>query len=123
VPETFAKVLVIYQRCFKQLHGEEFLTITYEVIVVQLAEIFHMFYGEINANTLFPGARRSQENSVHILKPLSLIFSLVFPPEFSKKKKKHMTGKLSDIDIASVLFTVICGDTSRVAVNRNLHDR
>ena len=68
MPQSLAKILIVYQRCFKQLHGEESLTITYEVIVVQLVEIFYLFYGERNSNTLFPGARRSQENSVHILK-------------------------------------------------------
>jgi hypothetical protein len=76
VPESFAKVLVIYQRCFKHLHGEESLTITYEEIVVQLVEIFPMLYGERNSNTLFPGARRSQENSVHIMK--TIFFNIQF---------------------------------------------
>ena len=38
----------------------------YHLIVVQLVETFHKFCGKRNLNTVFLGARRSQENSVHI---------------------------------------------------------
>jgi len=46
------------------------------LIVVQLVETFHMFFGKRNSITVFLQALRSQENSVHTLK--TILFNIEF---------------------------------------------